>query len=224
MKILIIEDDHDLSLAISEYLELHNIDCDFAYNGETGIQLASQQTFDCVILDNMLPNVQGMAVCRELREQGIDTPVLMLTACGADTDQLEGFRAGVDDYVVKPCTMPLLLARLQALHRRHQPVRECITIADLTIYPKEHIASRGDTPLKLTPIGWNILLLLARRSPTVVSKSDIEEAIWASDDVRQGTINVHLHHLRKVVDKPFAKTLIHTHVGIGLSLSEAAPV
>lgn len=111
MKILIIEDDHDLSLAISEYLELHNIDCDFAYNGETGIQLASQQTFDCVILDNMLPKTQGMAVCRELREQGIDTPVLMLTACGADTDQLEGFRAGVDDYVVKPCTMPLLLAR-----------------------------------------------------------------------------------------------------------------
>ncbi|ASK18652.1 response regulator transcription factor [Halomonas sp. XH26] len=218
MKILIIEDDRDLALAISEYLELHRVECDFAYTGASGITLASQQHYDGLILDNMLPKVQGIDVCRQLRANGVDTPILMLTACDMEGDQMEGFNAGVDDYVIKPCTMPLLLARLNALYRRRHPERECIRIADLRIYPKEHRAIRAEQELKLTPTSWKILLLLARRSPAVVSRNEIVEHVWPGEEVEEGTVNVHLHQLRKVVDKPFEQLLIHTHVGVGLSL------
>jgi len=219
MKILIIEDDRDLALAISEYLELHNIECDFAYSGAGGVALALQHRYDCLILDNMLPRGMGTEVCRQLRAQGIGTPILMLTACDTEADQLNGFSAGLDDYVVKPCAMPLLLARLKALYRRDNPEQDCIRIADLRIYPKELRASRAGQKLKLTPTGWKILLLLARRSPAVVSRSEIEQHVWLDEEVEEGTVNVHVHQLRKAVDKPFELALIHTHVGIGLSLS-----
>ncbi|AKO53873.1 XRE family transcriptional regulator [Marinobacter psychrophilus] len=223
MKTLIIEDDRDLALAISEYLELHNVECDFAYNGASGITLALQHRYDCLILDNMLPKVSGTDVCRQLRANGIDTPILMLTACDMEADQLNAFSAGLDDYVIKPCAMPLLLARLNSLYRRDNPERECIQIADLRIYPKEYRAIRSEQELKLTPTSWKILLFLARRSPVVVSRNEIEEHIWLDEDVEEGTVNVHLHQLRKVVDKPFNCPLIHTHVGIGLSLSGETP-
>lgn len=219
MKTLIIEDDIDLALAMSEYLELHHVECDFAYNGASGIGLATTQRYDCLVLDNMLPKVQGIDVCRQLRDHGVDTPILMLTACDTDSDQLAGFGAGVDDFVIKPCPMPLLLARLNALYRRGNPERESIWIADLRIYPKEHRAFRADTELKLTPTSWSILLFLARRSPSVVSRLEIEQHIWPQENVEDGTLNVHLHQLRKVVDKPFDHSLIRTHVGVGLSLS-----
>ncbi|EBA01597.1 winged helix-turn-helix domain-containing protein [Marinobacter sp. ELB17] len=119
--------------------------------------------------------------------------------------------------------MPLLLARLNSLYRRDNPERECIQIADLRIYPKEYRAIRSEQELKLTPTSWKILLFLARRSPVVVSRNEIEAHIWPNDDVDEGTVNVHLHQLRKVVDKPFNCPLIRTHVGIGLSLSGETP-
>lgn len=223
MRILIVEDDRDLALAMSEYLELHRIECDFAYNGTSAINLALQGGYDSLILDNMLPRVTGIEVCRQLRAQGVDTPILMLTACDTDADQLEGFGAGLDDYVTKPCAMPLLLARLKALYRRQHPERDCLQIADLTIYPREHRASRGGYPLKLAPTSWRILLLLARRSPAVVSKAEIAQHVWPDDEVEEGTLNVHLHQLRKIVDKPFERPLIQTHVGVGLALTAEAP-
>lgn len=223
MKILIVEDDRDLALAISEFLELHNIACDFASNGTQAISLASRETYDGMILDNMLPRLTGVEVCRMLRGEGVDTPILMLTACDTETDQLAGFSAGLDDYVTKPCAMPLLLARLRALQRRLYPERDCLQIADLTIYPREYKACRGGQSLKLAPISWRILLLLARRSPAVVSKTEIARRVWPDDEVEEGTVNVHLHQLRKIVDKPFANPLIQTHVGIGLALTDETP-
>jgi DNA-binding response OmpR family regulator len=219
MKILIIEDDRDLSLAMSEFLELQGEVCDFAYNGASGITLATQDQYDCVILDYMLPKVNGIDVCRTLRGSGVQTPILMLTACDIDSDQLEGFKAGLDDYVTKPCPMPILWARLQAIYRRNNPERESITIGDLVLFPKEHRVIRSGQELKLTPTSWKILAFLARKSPNVVAKSDIENHLWPDDDdVDDGRFNVHLHQLRKTIDKPFSNTLIHTHVGIGLSL------
>ena len=220
MKVLIVEDDRELALAVSEYLELHEIECDFAYNGASGIELARSQRYDCLILDNMLPKVQGVEVCKSLRAQGVDLPILMLTACDTQADQLAGFEAGLDDFVTKPCAMPILLARLQALYRRRHPERECIQISDLLIYPKEHRAERANQALKLPPISWKILLLLARNSPRVVSKSELVEQVWPHEEVDEGTLNVHLHQLRKILDKPFPKPLVHTHVGLGLSIHD----
>ncbi|MBQ4852205.1 response regulator transcription factor [Pseudoalteromonas sp. MMG012] len=221
MKVLIVEDDKDLSLAISDYLEMHGAECDFAYDGKMGVELSINNAFDCIILDLMLPKIHGFDVCKTLRDQGCLTPILMLTACDTDEEQLMGFAAGLDDYVTKPCHMSLLWARLQALHRRNNPILASFIVGDLSIFPKEHRAMRADTELKLTPTGWRILEFLARNSPQVVTKTQLEEHIWPHEDVETGTLNVHLHQLRKVVDKPFPATLIHTHVGVGLSLREA---
>lgn len=218
MRVLIVEDDRDLALAISEYLELHHLECDFAYTGESGIELAITHRFDCIILDNMLPITQGVEVCKALRSKGVATPILMLTACDTTQEQLAGFNAGLDDFVAKPCPMPILLARLQALYRRHLPERDRIDVADLVIYPKENRAMRANKVLKIPPTSWKMLLILARHSPEVVTKQTLAESIWPDEDVDEGTLNVHLHQLRKIVDRPFDSALIQTHVGMGLSL------
>lgn len=219
MRVLIVEDDRDLALAMSEYLELHQVECDFAYNGASGMELALSEHYDCLIFDNMLPKVQGVEACKLLREQGLTTPILMLTACDTQADELAGFDAGLDDFVTKPCAMPILMARLQALYRRQNPLVDCIKLNDLSIFPKEHRAERAGQKLKLPPICWKILLILARQSPQVVSKAELVERIWPDEEVDEGTLNVHLHQLRKIVDKPFTQSLIQTHVGVGLSLT-----
>lgn len=219
MRVLIVEDDRELALAISEYLELHQVQCDFAYNGATGIALAKSQTYDCLILDNMLPKISGIEACKILRGDGVDIPILMLTACDTQADQLTGFDVGLDDFVTKPCSMPILLARLQALYRRNNPERDCLQIADLCLFPKERRVTRSDQTIKLPPISWKILLQLARKHPSVVSKTELIETIWPDEEVDEATLNVHIHQVRKLVDKPFSTALIKTHVGAGLSLS-----
>ncbi|MCV6589526.1 MAG: response regulator transcription factor [Marinobacterium sp.] len=217
MNILIIEDDAELAEAIGDFLTLQGAACDYAWSGSAGLELARQQPFDIIILDLMLPRMNGYSVCRTLRDQGYTTPVLMLTACDADSDQLEGFQAGVDDYVAKPCPMPLLWARLQAIWRRANPASECLQIADLSLYLKEKRASRQHEELKLTPTGWKILELLARHSPDIVARRTIEQQVWP-DGVDTRNFNVQLHLLRKTVDKPFGSPLIHTVTGKGLCL------
>lgn len=218
MRVLIIEDDRELALAMSEYLELNQVQCDFAYNGASGIELAKSQPFDCLILDNMLPKVQGVEVCKRLREDGLNTPILMLTACDTQSDQLAGFEAGLDDFVTKPCSMPILLARLQALYRRNNPEQDVLRIADLCIFPKERRVTRSKQTIKLPPISWKILLQLARKYPAVVSKTELIDTIWPDEEADEATLNVHIHQVRKLIDKPFSKALIKTHVGVGLSL------
>jgi len=151
MKILIIEDNADLAAAMADYLALQGAECDFAYQGEVGLKMARQNRFDIILLDLMLPKMGGFEVCEQLRQQGNATPVLMQTACDTHADQLSGFEVGIDDYVVKPCPMPLLWARIQALHRRHQPQSEKLTIGELTIYFKERRVTRQEQAIKLTP-------------------------------------------------------------------------
>lgn len=220
MRILIIEDDVELAAAIAEYLSFHGAECDFAYSGTSGLELASESLFDVIILDVMLPGMRGFAVCTELRQQGKRTPVLMLTASDRDVDQLEGFQSGIDDYVIKPCPMPLLWARLQALHRRQQPHSDTLSVGPLTLYLTEHRATRDGQELKLTPTGWKLLELLAKRSPDVVSRGELEGYAWEGREVGVGNFNVQLSQLRKTVDRPFASPLVHTLVGLGLALRE----
>ncbi|MDG9668103.1 response regulator transcription factor [Hahella sp. CR1] len=220
MRILIIEDDRHLAAAIADYLELQQAECDFAFNGAVGLQRAAQDRFDAIILDLMLPKMNGFDLCLELRRQGIYTPVLMLTACDTDEEQLQGFRSGVDDYVAKPCAMPLLWARLQALARRASKQGEALRVGPLKLRLGEHRATREGRELKLTPTGWRLLVTLMRRSPDVVSREQLEAAAWPGEDVDPGNFNVQLHQLRKAVDKPFAQALIHTVVGVGVCIRE----
>ena len=222
MRILIIDDDAELAAAMGEFLELKGAQCDFAYQGLSGLNMASDMNFDVIVLDLMLPRINGFSVCQQLRERGCQLPVLMLTASDTSEEQLEGFNAGVDDFVVKPCPMPILWARLKALTKRNQPTIDKLSVGDLTLYLKEHRASRAGDELKLTPTGWKILALLMRNSPNVVSRSELEEHIWPDGDPDSGNFNVQLHQLRKAVDKPYKTSLIHTLVGVGLALREEA--
>jgi len=222
MNVLIIEDEVDLAAAIGDYLTLQGVMCDFAYQGESGVVLAQAQRFDVIILDLMLPTMGGFEVCEQLRSESNNTPILMLTARDTETEQLKGFYAGIDDYVVKPCPMPLLWARLQALHRRDYPQTEQLSIDTLTLYFRELRVTREGHEIKLTPTGWKLLELLARRSPEVVTRAELEDHAWPDyapgHAVDAGNFNVQLHQLRKAVDKPFAYPLVHTRVGAGLCL------
>ena len=219
MQILIVEDDTDLASAISDYLVLQGAECDFAYTGAAGLSLALEQRFDVIVLDLMLPKLNGFDVCTELRSQGCFTPVVMLTAAGAEADQLQGFQAGVDDYIAKPCSMPLLWARIQAIYRRDNREPEQLNIDTLQINFEERLAKREGQELKLTPTGWRLLEILSRQSPKVVSRLELEEFAWPDgEEVDPGNFNVQVHQLRKAVDKPFDKKLIHTIVGVGLCL------
>jgi len=220
VNILIIEDDADLAAAMADYLSLQGGQCDFAFHGAAGVAMACESRFDVIILDLMLPQIDGFAVCEQLRRQGVVAPVLMLTACDTPAEQLQGFQAGIDDYVIKPCPMPLLWARLQALHRRAQPQKPALSIGALTVYFSEHRVTREGRDLKLTPTGWKMLALLARRSPDVVPRSELKDHAWPDCEVASGNFNVQLHQLRKAVDKPFAFPMIHTIVGVGLCLRD----
>lgn len=218
MKILIIEDDYQLAEAMSDYFDMKQAECDFAYNGKSGLNLALQQQTDVIILDVNMPKMNGYEVCSALREANVVTPVLMMTAYDTTEDQLAGFRSGVDDFVVKPSPMPVIWARLEALLGRNKSRCNVIKIDDLEINLEKHQVHRAGEPLVLTPVCWKLLVYLARNSPKVVSRAEIEAHIWEDDDVTVGHLNVHLSKLRKVIDKPFSTQLLHTRINIGVQI------
>ena len=221
MNILLIEDDLDLSEAIAEFLELREVKCDFAYSGDVGITMVESNHYDVIILDVMLPHKNGFEVAKTLREQRFHTPIIMLTACDTVEDELNGFEQGIDDYVSKPCSMPLLYARIKALHERVKPKVNYLCIGELEIYFSEHTLKRNGKILKLTPTGWRLFELLAKRSPNVVSKLELQTYAWEGyDEVDTNTFNVQMHKLRKVVDGNHEKKYIHTLHSIGISLSD----
>jgi DNA-binding response OmpR family regulator len=219
MRILIVEDDAELSVSIAEFLELQGAECDFAYNGLSGVKLAMDSSFDVILLDLMLPKLNGFDACTELRRRGCSTPVLMLTAMGTTEDQLGGFNAGVDDYVVKPCPMPLLWARINSLYRRAKNQRAMQELGPLKIDIESRELKREGQVIALTPTEWRILEILLQYSPKVISRADIEQSVWPNQEPDQGRLNVHLHALRKAVDKPFSYPLIKTVTGLGLCIS-----
>ncbi len=219
MKILIIDDDVEFAEALCEYLELHDAECDFAYHGEAGLTLASENPFDLVILDVNMPKMNGFEVCTQLRQRQVLTPILMMTAFDATEDQLSGFRAGVDDYVVKPCAMPLVWARIEALVRRSQPQQREFILGPLTLDLDQQLAHREGANLALSPTLWRILLYLVQQHPRVVPRSELEQEIWQGE-VEPGNLSVQLHKLRSVLDKPFQQPMIHTRIGAGIEIRE----
>lgn len=223
MRVLIIEDNADLAANIYDFLEAKGYTVDAAADGVTGLHLAVTFEFDVIVLDLMLPGIDGLSVCRRLRDDARkNTPVLVLTAKDTLDDKLEGFRSGADDYLVKPFALQELDARLLALVRRAAAphLSAVLQVADLSLDTKTLQAKRANKTLVLTPTGFTILELLMRRASEVVSRGDIEHAVWGDNPPDSDALRSHMHTLRAAVDHPFSKSLIHTVHGKGFRLAD----
>ncbi len=228
MRILLVDDERRLAAALARGLTADGFDVDIAHDGTSGLAMALDRSWDLVILDIMLPGLNGFQVCAKLRETGCDTPVLMLTAKDGEYDEAEGLDTGADDYLRKPFSYMVLLARIRALTRRRHasgpgPASERLTVGDLTILPSEHRCYRGDVEITLTAREFEILTILAQRAGRVVAKSEITDAVWDINyDGDLNVVEVHISALRRKIDTPFGSRSIHTIRGVGYRL-EAGP-
>jgi DNA-binding response OmpR family regulator len=223
MRVLVIEDHTDIAENIGDYLEPKGHVLDYAADGVTGLHLALTNDFDAIVLDWMLPAMDGPTVCRKLREDGNkDTPVLMLTARDQLDDKLQGFDAGADDYLVKPFAMRELEVRLNALHRRDKGriASRLLQVADLEYEPDTATVRRGGRRLDLNPSMRTLLGLLMANTHRVVSRRELEEALWGDSAPDSDILRAHIYALRAVIDKPFERRLLHTVHGVGYRLAE----
>lgn len=222
--VLIIEDNPDIAEMVGAYLERRNYIVDFAADGVTGLHLAVTNTYDVIVLDLMLPGIDGIDVCKRLRQDAKkNTPLLMLTARDALHEKIDGIEAGADDYLVKPFEIQELEVRLRALIRRYrdQVSPETLTVGDLSLDTGTLRIERAGKRLSLTPISLKILTVLMRASPRVVNRSDIEREVWGDVLPDSDTLRSHLYNLRKVIDKPFDKPLLKTFQSAGYQIAEA---
>ena len=221
--VLIVEDNRDISEMVGEYLESKGFDVDFAADGADGLRLATDNNYDVIILDLMLPRMNGMEVCRRLREEARKaTPILMLTSRDALEEKLDGLSAGADDYLTKPFAVQELEARLRAMIRRErrQIGGELLKVADLELDPSSMRATRAGNELQLSPIGLKLLTILMRESPRVVSRQEIEREIWGNALPDSDTLRSHLYNVRKAVDKNFERQLLHTVQSAGYRIAD----
>lgn len=225
MKILVVEDEQRVAQFIQKGLkeEGHAVDC--AYDGEEGGFLAEVNEYDLIILDLMLPKKNGLTVCAEIRERGVSTPVLMLTARDAVQDKVRGLDAGADDYLTKPFVFDELLARVRALLRRGSESKAPILkIVDLELDPMSRRVTRGGKAIRLTTKEYALLEYMMRNPGHALSRTRIGEHVWDMNfDPESNVIDVYVSHLRNKVDKGFDLQLIHTLRGQGYMLTEDAP-
>lgn len=224
MRILVIEDNRDILANVLDYLQLKGYGVDCAQDGLSGLHLAASEHYDLIVLDVMLPGIDGYQLCRRLREDARrDTPIIMLTARDALDDRLQGLNAGADDYLVKPFALSELVARIEAVLRRTQGSRRrTLQVGDL-LYDLDTLQiSRAGQSLRLNPIGLKLLAVLMQRSPAVVRREALEQALWGEDTPDSDALRSHIHQLRQVVDKPFERPLLHTVHGVGYRLAEHA--
>lgn len=207
MRILVVEDNRDILANLADYLSLKGYTVDCAQDGLSGLHLAATEHYDLIVLDVMLPGIDGYALCRRLREDARrDTPVIMLTARDQLDDRLQGFRSGADDYLVKPFALSELSARIEAVLRRAQGGgrRRELSVADLSYDLDTLEVKRAGKSLKLNPIGLKLLAVLMQKSPHVVRRDALEEAVWGDDCPDSDSLRSHVHQLRQVIDKPFS--------------------
>jgi len=222
MKILVVEDDMRIALAIAEALRDQRYVVELAADGELGFAFAETDSFDLMVLDLMLPKLDGMALCRRLRNLGLRTPILMLTARDTSADKVLGLDAGADDYVVKPFDLPELLARIRALLRRGTVVHEAQLVWEqLTLNPHTCEVSYGNRSLTLTPKEYGLLELFLRNGSRVLNRNTILERLWAYDDMpTEDTVKVHLKSLRKKLKAAGAPVpFIENIYGLGYRLN-----
>ena len=219
-QVLLVEDDLDLAATIVDYLELEKISCDHAANGIAGLKFINQQHYDVVILDVNLPRMDGLTVCINMREQGINIPVLMLTARETLDDKLAGFAVGSDDYMVKPFEMLELIARIHVLANRRSGLTNILSLHGVDVDFSAKTVKRDGSILQLSPTGWKILEVLMRKSPEVVSKEQLLNAVWGDELPDSDSLKVHLFKLRQVIDRKSQNKLIQTVAGQGFVFRE----
>lgn len=222
MRLLIIEDNRDIAANLTDYLSARAHVVDVAGDGLSGLHLAVTHDYDAIVLDLMLPGIDGLSLCRKLRgEAGRHTPVLMLTARDSLDDKILGLEAGADDYVVKPYALREVEARLKTITRRAQPQGQTqrLTVADLCFDIGTYRVSRGQRAIELPPIPLKLLELLMRASPRVVTRQEMEAAVWGDQPPYSDVIKAHLHVLRAAVDGPGDIPLLRTVRGIGYQLA-----
>ncbi|WP_269203668.1 response regulator transcription factor [Cognatilysobacter tabacisoli] len=220
--VLLVEDNRGIAESVGAYLEDRGFEVDYASDGQSALRLTEENTYDAIVLDVQLPRLNGIEVCRHLRQTRVQTPVLMLTARDTLEDKLTGLDAGADDYLVKPFATQELDARLRNIIRRarNEVARPVMQVGDLRFDPVSQQATRGTRTLELSPIGRRLLAILMRESPRVVSRREIEQEIWGDDLPDSDTLRSHLYNLRRAIDRGFDKTLLHTVMSMGYRLSE----
>lgn len=221
MRVLVVEDEVRLAEALQVGLQAEGFTADVAHDGEQGLHLAVERSYDAVVLDVMLPKLNGYRVCQRLRAVGNWVPVLMLSAKDGEYDQAEGLDVGADDYMVKPFSYVVLVARLRALIRRGAPARPAVLLAgDLRLDPARHEVRRGAQPIDLTPREFALLEYLMRRHDEVVAKQDILEHVWDTHyDGDPNVVEVYVGYLRRKIDLPFGRRCLRTVRGAGYRLA-----
>jgi DNA-binding response OmpR family regulator len=217
MRILVIEDNSDIAANIGDFLTEKGHIVDFAVDGVSGLYLVADNEFDVIVLDLGLPGIDGLEVCRELREEAArQTPVLVLTARDTLDDKLAGFESGADDYMVKPFALQELAARLEVLGQRGKGNKSrVLQLADLSYNLDTLLIVRGGKQIQLNPIGLRLLQALMEAAPSVVSRQELEIRVWGEELPDSDSLRVHIHGLRAAIDKPFEKALIQTRHGVG---------
>ncbi|HMA98252.1 MAG TPA: response regulator transcription factor [Wenzhouxiangella sp.] len=221
--ILLVEDHNDLAASIGDYLEASGFSMDFAADGAIALNLLDENPYDVIILDLMLPKIDGIRVCERLRERGDGTPILMLTARDQLDDKVAGFNAGADDYLVKPFEMEELEVRIRALIRRARGEMSdgAMRVGDLVFDPRTMRVEREGERVNLSPTSIRILKVLMRESPRLVSREQLENELWGDMLPDSDTLRSHMYNLRKGIDRPYKNKLLHTVQGMGFKL--AAP-
>ncbi len=224
MHILVVEDEQRLGALLRRVLSEERHTVDVAATGPDGLHMAGTDTYDLVILDVMLPGMDGIDVCRQLRTYDVQTPVLMLTARGTVDDRVRGLNAGADDYLVKPFAMEEMLARVNALLRRRNrdlEMSEEIRVDDLVLDQVRHEVRRGDRLIDLTPKEFALLEFLMRHPGQVLTRTQITDHVWRYDlDALSNVVDTYIHYLRDKIDRGFERTLIRTVRGVGYKIQD----
>jgi DNA-binding response OmpR family regulator len=222
MKILVVEDEKKVASFLKKGLEQEYYTVDLAFDGRTGLDRSLTEEYDMIILDIMLPIMDGISLLKEIRNSKIETPVLMLTAKGATEDKVEGLDSGADDYLAKPFAFDEFLARVRALIRRKDKIKNyMLTAADLALDTQTHKVRRGDSEISLTPKEYSILEYLLRNKNHVVSRMKLTEHVYEYQfDPDTNVIDVYINKLRNKIDKDFERLILHTIRGIGYMIKD----
>ncbi len=221
MRILLVEDEQSVAAFIKKGLAEEFYTVDTAEDGNLGLSMAANNVYDLIILDIMLPGMDGLKLCRTLREKGIKTPILMLTALDSVDSKVTGLESGADDYLAKPFAFSELLARIKALLRRKSDLTSEFSIDNLRMDLLSRRVFRGDNEIILSPKEFSILEYLLRNKGRVLSRTQIIENVWGYNyDPNTNIVDVHIKYLREKIDKDFSKKLIHTVRGTGYTVKE----
>ena len=224
MRILIVEDEELIAQSIHDSLMAEGYAVDRAIDGVHGLWMATEQTYDAILLDIMLPGINGFVVCRQLRDRGVVTPIMMISAKAGEFDQAEGLDTGADDYLTKPFSLVVLNARLRALIRRGPAERPAVLEAgSLRLDPARRTVERNGVPIELTPREFALLQYLLHQAGRPVRKRELIEQVWGDDELEDNVLQVYVGYLRRKVDEPFGTDTIQTIRGIGYRIDTAQP-